>query len=176
MAKRSALTRRRFLQVAATAAASSALNSCGRHAGPWRFFTPGEAGTIEALCEQIIPADQDPGATWAGTIYYIDSQLVGHFRKLQSAYRSGIAACDAACRAAHGQPFAELPFDQQTAFLQRLPNSLQPFFDMVITHTMQGFYGDARHNGNRDAVSWRMLGIPVIPIRGRDHYEFPRKG
>jgi len=48
MAKRSALTRRRFLQVAATAAASSALISCGRHAGPWRFFTPGEARTIEA--------------------------------------------------------------------------------------------------------------------------------
>jgi hypothetical protein len=47
---------------------------------------------------------------------------------------------------------------------------------MVITHTMQGFYGDARHDGNRDAVSWRMLGIPIIPIRGRDHYEFPRKG
>ena len=176
MSKRSALTRRRFLQVAATAAASSALISCDRHAGPWRFFTPGEARTIEALCEQIIPADQDPGAAWAGTIYYIDSQLAGHFRKLQPAYRSGIAAFDVACRAAHGQPFSELPFDQQTAFLNRLPNSLQPFFDMVITHTMQGFYGDARHDGNRDAVSWRMLGIPIIPIRGRDLYEFPRKG
>lgn len=176
MARRSALTRRRFLQVAATAAASSALVACGRHAGPWRFFTPGEARTIEALCEQIIPADQHPGATWAGTIYYIDSQLVGHFRKLQSAYRNGIAAFDAACRATHGHPFAELPFDQQTAFLNRLSHPLQSFFDMVISHTMQGFYGDARHNGNRDAVSWRMLGIPVIPIRGRDHYEFPRKG
>jgi len=176
MSKRSALTRRRFLQVAATAAASSALVSCDRHAGPWRFFTPAEARTIEALSEQIIPADQDPGATWAGTIYYIDSQLVGHFHKLQAAYRRGIAAFDAACRSAHGQPFAALPLDQQTDFLNQLPSSLQPFFDMVITHTMQGFYGDARHNGNRDAVSWRMLGIPVIPIRGRDHYEFPRKG
>jgi gluconate 2-dehydrogenase gamma chain len=176
MSKRSALTRRRFLQVAATAAASSALGSCSRHAGPWRFFAPGEARTIEALCEQIIPADQDPGATWAGTIYYIDSQLVGHFRKLQSAYRKGIAAFDAACHAAHGEFFAELPVDRQTAFLNRLPNPLQPFFDMVIAHTMQGFYGDPRHNGNRDAISWRMLGIPVIPIRGRDHYEFPRKG
>jgi gluconate 2-dehydrogenase gamma chain len=176
MAKHSALTRRRFLQVAATAAASSALISCARHAGPWRFFTPGEAHSIEALCEQIIPADQDPGATWAGTIYYIDSQLVGHFRKFQSAYRSGITSFDAACRAAHGRPFAELPFDTQTTFLNQLPASLQPFFGMVITHTMQGFYGDARHSGNRDAVSWRMLGIPIIPIRGRDHYEFPGKG
>ena len=96
MSKRSALTRRRFLQVAATAAASSALISCDRHAGPWRFFSPGEARTIEALCEQIIPADQDPGAAWAGTIYYIDSQLVGHFRKLQSRlpqWHRGIRRC-----------------------------------------------------------------------------------
>ena len=176
MSKRSALSRRRFLQVAATAAASSALISCGRRAGPWRFFTPGEAHTMEALCDQIIPADQDPGAAWAGTLYYIDSQLVGHFRKLQSAYREGLAAFDAACLSAHGAAFAALPFDQQTAFLARLPASLQPFFDMVITHTMQGFYGDARHNGNRDAVSWRMLGIPVIPIRGRAQYEFAKKG
>src|SRR5208283_5155007 len=95
MSKRSALTRRRFLQVAATAAASSALVACDRHAGPWRFFTPGEARTIEALCEQIIPADQDSGATWAGTIYYIDSQLVGHFQaaiRLPQRYR-GIRCC-----------------------------------------------------------------------------------
>jgi len=176
MAKRSAITRRHFLQLAATAAASSVVVSCGRHNGPWQFFTPGEARTIAALCEQIIPTDQDPGASGAGTIYYIDSQLVGHFRKLQSAYRNGIAAFDAACRTAQGSPFADLPFDRQTAFLNGLPGSLQPFFNMVLDHTMQGFYGDARHNGNRDAVSWRMLGIPVIPIRGRDHYEFPRKG
>ena len=27
-----------------------------------------------------------------------------------------------------------------------------------------------------DAVSWRMLGVPVIPIRGRNRYEFPRQG
>jgi gluconate 2-dehydrogenase gamma chain len=38
---------------------------------------------------------------------------------------------------------------------------------MVIAHTMQGYYGDPRHGGNREAVSWCMLGVPVIPIRGR---------
>jgi gluconate 2-dehydrogenase gamma chain len=176
MSKQGALSRRRFLQVAATVAASSTVISCGRRAGPWRFFTPAEAHTMEALCDQIIPADQDPGAAWAGTLYYIDSQLVGHFRRLQSAYREGLASFDAACLSANHAAFADLPFDQQTAFLNHLPDSLQPFFHMVITHTMQGFYGDARHNGNRDAVSWRMLGIPVIPIRGRDQYEFPKKG
>jgi len=25
-------------------------------------------------------------------------------------------------------------------------------------------------------VSWRMLGVPVIPIRGRNRYELPRQG
>ncbi len=131
---------------------------------------------MEALCDQIIPTDQDPGAAWAGTLYYIDSQLVGHFRKLQTAYRDGLAAFDADCLSAHRAQFADLPFDQQTDFLNHPAASLHPFFDMVIAHTMQGFYGDARHQGNRDAVSWRMLGIPVIPIRGRDQYEFSRKG
>ncbi len=176
MTKQSALSRRRFLQVAVTVAASSAVISCGRRAGPWRFFTNDEAHTMEALCDQIIPADQDPGAAWAGSIYYIDSQLVGHFRKLQSDYREGLAAFEGACLSAHHTPFADLPSDQQTTFLNHLPAFLQPFFDMVIAHTMQGFYGDARHNGNRDAISWRMLGIPIIPIRGRAQYEFTEKG
>ncbi len=170
------LSRRRFLQVAATAAASSSFLGCRGTNGPWRFFTPAEARTVEALCEQIVPADQDPGATEAGTIHYIDAQLVAHFQKFQSVYRSGLAALNAASRSSLGHPFADLPFVQQTAFLHHLPDFLQPFFDLVIAHTMQGFYGDARHLGNRDDLSWRMLGVPVIPIRGRVQYQLPSKG
>jgi gluconate 2-dehydrogenase gamma chain len=36
---------------------------------------------------------------------------------------------------------------------------------------MQGFYGDPRHGGNREYASWRMLGVPVAPIRGRQLYD-----
>jgi len=36
-------------------------------------------------------------------------------------------------------------------------------------HTMMGFYGDPRHGGNKDRVSWKMLGVPDPPIRGRLH-------
>ena len=32
---------------------------------------------------------------------------------------------------------------------------------------MQGFYGDPRHGGNRDRVSWKMVGLPYPPLRGR---------
>jgi gluconate 2-dehydrogenase gamma chain len=36
---------------------------------------------------------------------------------------------------------------------------------------MQGFYGDPRHGGNREGVSWKMLGLPYPPIRGRLRYD-----
>ena len=32
-----------------------------------------------------------------------------------------------------------------------------------------------RRGGNRDAVSWRLLGVGEPPPRGRQHYEFPGK-
>jgi len=44
----------------------------------------------------------------------------------------------------------------------------------VVSHTMQGYYGDPRHGGNRDAVSWTMLGVPASPIRGRAKYDLSK--
>jgi hypothetical protein len=32
---------------------------------------------------------------------------------------------------------------------------------------MAAYYGDPRHGGNRDYASWRMLRVPVAPVRGR---------
>ena len=43
------------------------------------------------------------------------------------------------------------------------------FFKVVLDHTMMAFYGDPRHGGNRGRASWKMLGLPDPPIRGRLH-------
>ena len=51
----------------------------------------------------------------------------------------------------------------------------KPFFDLVRNHTMQGYYGSPRHGGNRDAVSWRMLGLDEPPLRGRAQYDFTKR-
>ncbi len=160
-------SRRCFLGAASGAAV--ALTGCGS-ARAWLFFTPEEAETVIALCEQIIPADEDPGATQAGVIHYIDRHLTGHFRRYQTVYRQGLAELDRLCRERHGRRFAELKFEQQTAVLESLQGDLKRFFELVIDHAMQGFYGDPRHGGNRDYVSWRMLGVPPVPVRGREHY------
>lgn len=168
------IDRRRFL--ATTVAASAGAAACSRsRRTPWRFFTNEEAQTMTALCEQIIPADDEfPGATWAGVIRYIDRQLVKRFQQHQQAYRDGIAELN---RLAGGR-FESLDAAAQLELLQRIDREkqLRPFFDLAVAHTMQGFYGSPRHGGNHDWISWRMLGIPVSPSRGRDQYDLSEGG
>ncbi len=169
------LRRRKFLRIAGAATAGGALISCGGARSPWRFLTAAEGRTLAALCEQIIPTDQTPGAAWAGVVNFIDRQLMGPYRRHRDLYRAGLAEIDRAA-ANLGKPFADLDAPRQTALLQSLDGALKRFFTLVIAHTMQGYYGDPRHGGNRDAVSWRMLGVPVVPVRGRNRYEFPKQG
>ena len=144
----------------------------------WRFLTPAEAIILNALCERIIPTDQDPGAAWAEVVHFIDNKLIGFYHQHQALYRNGLAAVEQSCRAMHGKALVELTPAQQDEFLQRLESGRLPseiwkgtnqkeFFGLVVDHTMQGFYGPPRHGGNRDAVSWRMLGLPEPPLRSR---------
>lgn len=144
--------------------------------GEWRFFTAAEARTVGAIVEQLIPADDFPGAREAGVVNYIDLQLTRAFRRHQRPYRQGLAAIDAASRKKFGRAFAELDSGQQTEILQDAEENAAAFFDLILTHTRQGFYGDPRHGGNRDMASWKMVGIPFPPVRGREHYNSGSRG
>jgi len=146
--------RREFLAAVAVSTAA-----CGGHPSPWRFLTQQEADILAAVCARIIPTDQDPGAVEAGVVDFIDRQLAGFYKAHQKTYRESVAGIGAA--------FVKLSAAEQTAFLKALEKKRDPFFDLVVTHTMQGYYGDPRHGGNREVVSWRMLGVPSVPIRGR---------
>jgi gluconate 2-dehydrogenase gamma chain len=157
--------RRRSLTSAAIAAAAGA--GCGRSNSSWRFFSEDEGDTLTALCEQIIPGDQDPGAGWARTAYFIDRQMSLRYRELRNTYRTGLLALDQASRTRFKRRFVELAGGDQTALLSEFEKQNPAFFNLVLTHTMQGFYGNPRHGGNRDAVSWRMMGVPEPPVRGR---------
>ncbi len=158
MKRSRSLDRRSFL--AALPAAG-----CSRPGRGYRFFTEEEAATAAAIADQIIPPDQDPGAAAVGVVHFLDRQLKGHYRFLQAAYREGLREIDQAARSRFGKRFAGLAFDQQKALLAEREKTA--FFRMIADHTMQGFYGDPRHGGNREFASWRMLGIPHPPVRGR---------
>jgi gluconate 2-dehydrogenase gamma chain len=173
------LNRRAFLQAAVAATAASGVGvACGRNATPWRFLSIDEARALAAISDQIIPPDQDPGASWAGVVNFIDRQLCGPYKELQATYRKGLAGVDESSRALYGKAFADISSDEQVNVLRQLEAGKAPgatwkqasapdFFGYLVDHTMQGFYGDPRHGGNRDGVSWKMLGLPYPPIRGR---------
>lgn len=175
------LCRRKFVQVALAAAAAGSAISCGGVRSPWGFLTVDEARTLAAICDQIIPPDQDPGAAWAGVVNYIDRQLCGPFKHLRRTYRQGLVGIDQCSHALAGTPFVNLIPAKQIELLAALESGKvsgdvwkdirsQEFFSMVVEHTMQGFYGDPRHGGNRETASWKMLNLPYPPIRGRAKY------
>ena len=166
------MNRRRFLQAAASAGAFTAACAAPRRQG--RVLNESELTTLEAVCQQIIPADQEPGAAEAGVVNFIDRQLTGFHKEHRQAYRNFIAEAD---RRAGGS-FAQAPPEKQLEILNALEedDSQKAFFAVVVSHTMQGYYGNPRHGGNKDYCSWRMLGIPASPVRGRDQYDFARGG
>ena len=102
---------------------------------------------------------------------FIDRQLCGPYKALQQTYRKGLRASIQSSRGLYAKAFVDLSSAQQNDVLRQLENGKAPgaiwkqvssseFFGYLVDHTMQGFYGDPRHGGNRDAVSWRMLGVP----------------
>ena len=154
---------------------------------PYRFFSVAEATLLIAICEQIIPRDDAPGATDAGVIHYIDRQLCRAFADHQAAYRLGLAAFGKTCLQVYKMPFEQLGFAQQTEALRLIEagqapgelwgeQSQQGFFSLVIDHTRQGFYGSPRHGGNRDYASYRMLGLAYPNLIGQNRYAARRPG
>jgi gluconate 2-dehydrogenase gamma chain len=140
-----------------------------------------EATVVDAIAEQIVPADEDAGAREAGVVSYIDRQLVGPFEEHQQTYRRGIAGVQQAANAMFGGDFESLSWTQQTRVLRAMERDEAPgdhwastsarsFFELIRDHTMQGFYGSPRHGGNRNFVSFRMIGLDYPRIVGQNRY------
>lgn len=167
------MRRRVFLSAGLTSAVLAVTSGCGRASGGpyYRFFSAEEARTVEAVCARLIPADGDPGAREARVVNFLDIQLTRHFKRHQGVYRQGLAAVESASRTKWGKPFEAINMDQQVEVLSEIEENSGDFFELILTHTRQGFYGDPRHGGNHEMVSWRMLGLPFPQVRGRQQYD-----
>jgi gluconate 2-dehydrogenase gamma chain len=85
-------------------------------------------------------------------------------------FRAGIAGLEQAARKAYGASFADLTPAQQDALLAdaehgkldfgALPSAV--FFGALLDATMEGFFGDPIHGGNRDKVGWKLVGFPGV--------------
>lgn len=113
----------------------------------WKFFTPSEAASVEAIVDRLIPADGlGIGGREAGCALFIDRQLAGsygssatwylsgpmrpgtpqqgpqHTDTLGERYRRGLAALDRHCRFANGKGFDGQDVAEQDRTLSGLEN------------------------------------------------------
>ena len=164
-------TRRQFVAAGALGGAAIAVGCGLRKTGSWEFLSDDQARTLAAICDQIIPADEFSSATQAGALNYIDRQLIRHYRRHQDVYKRGLEKADSWSRERFGKGLEALSQEQQFEIVNDLSQKDRRFFELVRSHTFEGYYGSPRHGGNRDAVSWRMLGLAEPPVRGRAQYD-----
>ena len=166
-------------------------------AGVFETLTADEGATLQAVVARLIPADErGPGALEAGAATYIDRALAGPLGASHRAYRDGLEALDRHARSARGARFATLDPADQDALLRDVEANAAPgfgsgaagFFNLVLTHTIQGTFSDPAHGGNVDFLGWRMLGYRGVrttvtpdlqridrmpPARQVSAYDFP---
>ncbi len=161
-----AVTRRQFMAASAMSSAAWAAG-CTSQSGDWESLSEDQAGTLAVICDQIVPADDFPSASQAGVVTYIDRQLSRHYRRHRMAYAHGLEQAESISAKRFGHGLAQATAEQRLQAARALEQENRTFFELVRKHTLEGYYGSPRHGGNRDAVSWRMLGLAEPPVRGR---------
>lgn len=143
-----------------------------------KALSPGEAATIGAVCERLIPSDSTgPGAREANVIRYIDRALAGDLAVFRSSYTAAAVSLDAYSQSKHGGAFATLSPDKQDAVLTDMDlnratgfSNAKALFEMIRTHALQGMFGDPAHGGNTNFVGWKLARFPGprLVISARD--------
>ncbi len=179
----SKLTRREFIKLAGIVVAGlSFISGCMTpRRSDRRFLSDDETSLLEAIAEQIIPTDEWPGGRDAGVVNFIDKQLAGPYRRFQRDYRKGLAAVTNTCLEKHQRKFEALSWEQQTSFLKEMESGLlrdgpwkdgfsRRFFELLRSHSLQGYYGSPRHGGNKNYVSYKMIGLDEFQVIGQNRY------
>jgi gluconate 2-dehydrogenase gamma chain len=86
-------------------------------------------------------------------------------------FAAGIKAANAWSRNAHGRDFDRLAPAERDAALKAMEAGeaafpdfdARLFFEALYQSAMEGFFADPIYGGNRDKVSWRMVGYPGLP-------------
>ncbi len=132
----------------------------------YKVFTAAQAATVGAIAEQLVPADDYPGAKQAGVVQFIDSKIGGPYGTFYlDRYETGLALVDRVSQKLAGGNFVSLNSEQQENVLRTLEAGIEgdpsarEFFRLISEHTFEGYYGDPAHGANRNGESWKMLGF-----------------
>lgn len=134
------------------------------------MLTEKQTLTLQAVTNRIIPPDEVVGAWEAGVGDYILGQFQRDFKSLVRDYQAWLDSLEQESQAVMGMSFHELEADIQDLLLSQIEKAILKtewtvdaavFFALLVEHCAEGFYSDAGNGGNRDHVSWRMIGFKV---------------
>jgi gluconate 2-dehydrogenase gamma chain len=131
-------------------------------------------------CGVVAFVDRQLASAWGGGAKMYRN---GPFRKAAPEYgyqlpltpreffAAGITATNAWARKTKGKDFDRLAPKERDEALQALDQgkaelgdfSAKDFSDALIQIVMEGFFADPIYGGNRDKVSWKMVGFPGLP-------------
>lgn len=167
MRKQNEISRRRFLKstgafggaslfrIGAPSLAAITQAACTARDEEAAFKTLGaeEAADFAAIAARLIPTTDTPGATEAGVIWFWDNALGGYFDWILV----DIRALREQMIADLGQPFADLSAAQQDAAIKTVEGDYR--FEYWRYLTIFGFFGMSKHGGNKDNLSWDLIGF-----------------
>jgi gluconate 2-dehydrogenase gamma chain len=86
-------------------------------------------------------------------------------------YRTAIREVNVHCLKQYAKAFEFLAPEQQDETLKGLESgavelaslSSALFFGLLLRNTMEGYFSDPVHGGNRDKAGWRLIGFPGVP-------------
>ena len=121
------------------------------------FFTAAQAAEVEAMAAQIIPTDSTPGAREARVIVFIDRILNTFEKESRQDYTKGLGELATQTTQLYPQAtsFSSLSADQQIKVLTAMEKT--PFFNLVRTHTITGFFASPSLGGNANKIGWKLV-------------------
>ncbi|WP_239075652.1 gluconate 2-dehydrogenase subunit 3 family protein [Planosporangium flavigriseum] len=147
-----------------------------------------EAGAVRFIDRYLSGIDFVYAAADGSGFLQMSGKLADAWRArvsdLGRVYRQGVRDLDAIARERFGADFVALGESDQDAVLVQLSGRPKPapvalvddggkptiqvyafdddltFFDALVAHTRQGFYGDPVYGGNRDRIGWTVIGFP----------------
>lgn len=118
------------------------------------MMTARQTETLHAVVNRLIPSDEWPGGWDAG----VGDYLTRLWQREPTAFVGMLAGLDALA----AENFAALTSDAQDIRLteiERAPDGR--WLTRLASQCWEGFWADPGNGGNKDSISWKMIGFEV---------------
>jgi gluconate 2-dehydrogenase gamma chain len=145
-------------------------------------FSAANYAILSAVCERLLPRDQDPGAIDLGVPTYIDRAVADpELAPVRDLLLRVLPVVDRESRRRFGgKAFHEAAPTEQDEILrlwQRGNDGGQSFFPVILSLTLEGAFSDPKYGGNSEGRGFAMIGFrpgPAVTMASHVHPVSPK--